>query len=102
MKDLVEGAIDVAGCGWRKILRGDAEGALDIVEVTAAHGLWPANKLGISICYIHKGYILSLYWGRKYSLPWVAWNWVINLCFVHLLQAGERKLIRQFPATHGK
>ena len=44
----------------------------------------------------------KLYWGRKYSFPWVAWNWVINLRFVHLLQAGERKLITQFHATHGK
>ena len=42
------------------------------------------------------------YWGRKYSFPWVAWNWVINLRFVHLQQAGERKLITQFHATHGK
>ena len=42
------------------------------------------------------------YWGWKYSFPWVAWNWVINLRFVHLLQAGERKLIMQSHATHGK
>ena len=39
MEHLVEGAIDVPGCGARQLLRGDTEGALDIVEVTAAHGL---------------------------------------------------------------
>ena len=52
----------------------------------------------IPVCWLLSG----LYWGRKYSFPWVAWKWVINLRFVHLLQAEERKLITQFHATHGK
>ena len=39
MEHLVEGVINVPGCGACQLLRGDTEGALDIVEVTAAHGL---------------------------------------------------------------
>ena len=49
-----------------------------------------------------RGMYCITYWGRKYYFPWVAWNWVINLRFVHLLQAGECKLITKFHATHGK
>ena len=32
----------------------------------------------------------SFYWARNYYFPWVSWNWVINLQFVHLQKAGER------------
>ena len=31
----------------------------------------------------------TLYWDRNYYLSWVAWNWVINLGFVHPKKAGE-------------
>ena len=31
----------------------------------------------------------GVYWGRKYYFPWVVWNWVINLRFVHPLKPGE-------------
>ena len=31
-----------------------------------------------------------LYWARNNYFPWVAWNWVINLRFVHPQKAGER------------
>ena len=32
----------------------------------------------------------GFYWARNYYLLWVAWNWVINLRFVHPQKAAER------------
>ena len=43
-----------------------------------------------------------LYWARNYYLLWVAWNWVINLRFVHPQKAAERNFFTQFHATHNK
>ena len=41
----------------------------------------------ISYCTNHS---YRTYWAQNYYLSWVAWNWVINLRFVHPQKAGER------------
>ena len=41
MDHLVEATVDMARGGADQMGRGDAEGALDVVEVAAAHGLGP-------------------------------------------------------------
>ena len=38
------------------------------------------------------------YRARNYYLSWVAWNWVINLLFVHPYEAGERNFFN--PVSH--
>ena len=41
----------------------------------------------------------SIYWGRKYHFPWVAWNWVINLRSLACSRWTKCKLITHSPVT---